>query len=284
MDTTAHPSQHPIHPSRPWWTRKRVQGFAAAVAVAALAAFLLWWVFFRSYVSTNDARVATNIIRVAPVGVGGVIEKVMVEEGDLTKAGQILVEIDHRVPEAQFNRAKARFQLARIEFDRVRNLVSSKSSSARDLDNARTNYDIAEAELKLAEVNLQNTYLKSPINGIVIQKLAQPGNIIEPGQVALMISDADHAWVSANIEETNVAKVRVGQPVSISIDEGGSLTGKVQEINVATASQFSLLPAENASGNYTKVVQKIPIKIALDPHPGRVLKAGQSVTIKIRVR
>jgi len=269
---------------KPWWTRKRVQSFVAAIVIAVLAAVMVWWVFFRSYVSTNDARVATNIIRVAPVGVGGMIEKVTVEEGDPTKAGQLLVEIDRRVPEAQFNRAKARFKLAQIELDRVRNLVSSKSSSARDLDNARTNYDIAEAELKLAEVNLQNTYLKSPIDGIVIQKLAQPGNIIEPGQVALMISDADHAWISANIEETNIAKVRVGQPVYVSIDEGGSLTGKVQEINVATASQFSLLPAENASGNYTKVVQNIPIKIALDPHPGRVLKAGQSVTIKIRVR
>jgi len=276
--------EHQHHQPKPWWTRKRVQGFVVAIVIAVLAAVLVWWVFFRSYVSTNDARVATNIIRIAPVGVGGVIEKVTVEEGDPTKAGQLLVEIDHRVPEAQFNRAKARFQLARIELDRIRNLVSNKSSSTRDLDNARTNYDIAEAELKLAEVNFQNTYLKSPIDGIVIQKLAQPGNIIEPGQVALMISDADHAWISANIEETNIAKVRVGQPVYVLIDEGGSLTGKVQEINAATASQFSLLPAENASGNYTKVVQKIPIKIALDPHPGRVLKAGQSVTIKIRVR
>ena len=95
----------------------------------------------------------------------------------------------------------------------------------------------------------------------------------------------DHAWVSANIEETRIAQVKPGQPVSINIDEGGSLTGKVQEITSAAASQFSLLPTENASGNFTKVVQKIPVKIALDPHPGkRILRAGQSVSIRIRVR
>jgi membrane fusion protein (multidrug efflux system) len=284
MDTTAHPSQHPIQPSRPWWTRKRVQGFAAAVAAAALVMFLLWWVFYRSYVSTNDARVATNILRVAPVGVGGSIEKVTVDEGSVVKTGQILVEIDHRGPEAQYDRAKARFRLAQIELERVKGLVGNKSLSARELDNARTNYDIAGAELKLAEINLQNTYLKSPIDGIVIQKLAQPGNLLEPGQVAIAISDVDHAWVSANIEETSVARIKPGQLVQIALDEGGSLTGRIEEVNVATASQFSLLPTENASGNFTKVVQKIPIKVALDPHPGRILKAGQSVTIKIRVR
>ena len=269
---------------RPWWTRKRIQGFAVAIVVAVLVAALVWWVFFRSYISTNDARITTNILRVAPIGVGGQIEEVMVEEGSRVKAGQVLVEIDRRIPEAQFNRAKARFKLAKIELDRARSLVISKSSSARDLDNARMNYDIAEAELKLADVNLGNTHLISPIDGVVIQKLAQPGNILEPEQVGIMISDVDHAWVSANIEETKIARVKIGQQVFISLDEGGSLTGKVQEINAATASQFSLLPVENASGNFTKVVQKIPIRIALDPHPDRVLKAGQSVTIKIRVR
>lgn len=153
------------------------------------------------------------------------------------------------------------------------------------MDNARTNYNIAEAELKLADVTLQNTYLKSPIDGVVIQKPAEVGNILEPGQVAIVISDVDHAWVNANIEETKIGRIKPGQMVYISIDEGGSLTGRVQEITAATASQFSLIPAENAAGNYTKVVQKIPIKIVLDQHPEiRTLKAGQSVTVKIKVR
>ena len=283
MSSVQEQHHHPSH-QRPWWKRARVRWMAVAVIIAIVAVFSAWWVFFRSYVSTNDARVATNILRVAPVGVGGIIEKVAVEEGDFVKAGQVLVEIDHRVPAAQYNRVKAKYQLAKIELGRVKNLVSSRSLSARDFDNARTNYDIAEAELELADLNLQNTYLKSPIDGIVIQKLALPGNILEPGQVAVIISDVEHVWVSANIEETKIALIKPGQPVFISIDEGGSLTGRVQEINVATSSQFSLLPTENASGNYTKIVQKIPIKIELDPHPNRILRAGQSVTVKIQVK
>ena len=256
----------------------------AAVIIVILAAFYIWWVFFRLYVSTNDARIATNILRVSPVGVSGVVEKVGVEEGDFVKAGQILVEIDHRVSEAQSNKARAKYKLARIEFDRAENLAKSSVSALRELDSAKTNFDLAAADLKLAEINLQNTYLKAPIDGVVVQKMAQAGNLIEAGEVAVVISDVDHAWVSANIEETKIARVKPGQPVFISIDEGGSLTGKVQEINAATASQFSLLPAENASGNFTKVVQRIPVKIALDPHPNRrILKAGQSVTVRIRV-
>lgn len=277
-------TNQPQNTGKQWWQTDRVRWFALAVLAVVVAAFFVWWIYFRSFVSTNDARVATNIIRVAPVGVGGAIETVTVEEGDQVKAGQIVAEIDHRVPEAQLSKAKANFQLAKLELDRARSLASNNVSALRDLDRARTNFNIAQAELQLADVNEQNTYLKSPIDGIVVQKLAEPGNIIEPGQVAVTISDVDHAWVSANIEETNIGRVKPGQKVYISIDEGGSLTGRVQEINAATASQFSLLPAENASGNYTKVVQRIPVKVALDPHPGRILKAGQSVTIKIRVR
>jgi membrane fusion protein (multidrug efflux system) len=267
---------------QPWYSRSRVKWFAAGLVIVIVLGFIAWWLFFRAYVSTDDSRVETNIIRVAPIGVGGTIKKVLVEVGEAVKAGQLLVEIDHDVPQAQLDKAKARFQLAKIDLERARGLAAKNISAVRDLDNARANFAMAQADLKLAEVNLQNTYLKAPIDGMVIQKLALPGNVIDPGQVALTISDVDHAWVSANIEETNIARVKVGQAVTISIDEGGTLTGKVQEITSAAASTFSLMPAENAAGNYTKVVQRIPIKIVLDPHPGRILKAGQSVTVKIR--
>ena len=279
-----HQEHHPEHHHIPWWKRSRIRWFAIALIIVILLGFVYWWFFFRAYVSTNDARVATNILQVAPVGVGGTIEKVTAEEGAFVKAGQVLVEIDHRVPEAQYNKTKAKYKQAQIDLDRVKNLVDKKISPKSEYDTAKTNLEMAEADMRLAEVNLQNTYLKSPIDGVVIKKIAEAGNILEPGQVAIIISDADHAWVSANIEETSLASVKVGQPVYIKIDEGGALTGKVLEITAATASQFSLLPAENASGNFTKLVQKMPIKIAIDPHPNRVLKVGQSVTVRIKVR
>lgn len=269
---------------RPWWGRTRVKWFAAAVAFLTIFGVVSWWTFYRSYVSTNDARIAANILRAAPVGVVGVIEKVTVEEGDRVRVGQVLVEIDHRVARAQYEKAKARQELANLELDRIESLSKSNYTPKKDLDSARTNFNIAAAEIELARVNLDNTYIRSPVDGIVIQKIAQVGNVAEPGQVLISISDIDHAWVSANIEETNISKVRVGQPVYISVDEGGSLTGKVKEILAATASSFSLLPTENASGNFTKIVQRIPVKISLDPHPGRILRAGESVTVRIKVR
>ena len=267
---------------RLWWKRGRVILFAASVIVIAVASVFIWWFLFRPYVSTNDARIATDILRVAPVGIGGRIEKVLVSEGNAVKKDQLLVEIDHAVAKANAEKAKAKYHLSKLELDRVGKLTKGNYSTERDYDNAKMNYEIAEAELKLAEVNLSNTYLKSPVDGMVIQVPAKTGNIIEPSQTAVMISDVGHAWVRANIEETKIARIKLGQSVHIDIDEGGSLSGKVSEILDATASQFSLIPAENASGNFTKVVQKIPIKIAIDNYPAnKILKAGQSVTIKI---
>lgn len=82
------------------------------MVVAVVIVFALWWVLFRSFVTTNDSRIATDLIRVAPAEIGGTIEKVAVQEGDYVKAGQVLVEIDHRIAEANYEKAKAKFELA----------------------------------------------------------------------------------------------------------------------------------------------------------------------------
>jgi len=266
-----------------WWKTKRTRQVAIATAAIAILSLITWWFFFHPYVSTDDARVAMTFVRVAPSNVGGRIEKVNVEEGTRVKAGDILVEIDHRIPQANFEKAKARADLTNRELSRIQRLTSEGSSTPQALDQAKAAAAQAEAELRLAEVTLENTFLKSPLDGIVVQKNADVGSLLEPNQVAVVIADEKHAWVSANIEETSVGDVKIGQPVHISVDEGGTLTGKVIEIRSSVASQFALIPSDSGAGNFTKVVQRVPIKVAIDNAGERPLRAGQSVEIKIRV-
>mgnify|MGYP001954943161 CR=1 FL=1 len=132
----------------------------------------------------------------------------------------------------------------------------------------------------------ENTALRSPINGTVIKVLAKEGEVVSPSQPVAMIVDMNQLYISANIEETELNRVRVGQTVDFTVDSfpGHVLTGKVIEITEASASTFSLLPAINTSGNFTKVTQRIPIKISIDDQQGLQLFPGMSVVIKIHIK
>jgi RND family efflux transporter MFP subunit len=271
-------------PHANWWESPLARKVGAVSLAVTLGLVAFWWFSIHPYVSTDDARVSADLIRIAPDGVEGKLIQVNVLEGDRVTQGEVLAELDHTMYQAQLLRAQAQANLTMANAVRAQRLFKQSALSEQELQAAEAASQSAQAELQVAQTNLDNTYLKSPVAGVVVQKIAVPGNILEAGQVALVVADIDHAWVSANIEETSVGLVRIGQPVQIKVDEGGRLTGKVSEITDASASQFALIPAENASGNYIKLVQRIPIKVVLDDHPDRVLKAGQSVEIKIKVR
>jgi membrane fusion protein (multidrug efflux system) len=267
----------------PWWKTNLAKTTGLVFLSLVVVGIGIWFFIFRPYVSTDDARVAEDLIRIAPDGVGGTVLKINVTEGDRVTTGQVLAELDHTVYQSQLEKAQAHSVLAQADFKRAERLYKQGALAEREFQAAQANNQSALADLQLAQNALDHTYLKSPVNGIVIEKIAVIGNLMESGQVALVVADADHAWIAANIQETSVGDVKAGQPVQISVDEGGKLTGKVWEVTTATASQFALLPAENASGNFIKLVQRIPVKVSLDPHPDRVLKAGQSVEIRIKV-
>lgn len=267
-----------------WWEHPRAKKVGMIAAGVAVLGLIVWFFFFHPYISTDDARVTATLVRIAPEGVTGKVVKINVVEGDHVKAGQVLAELDHSIAEATLMKAKARGSQAERELKRIELLASQNGVPPRDVDNIRANSQSALADQQLAQIAYDRTFIKSPIDGVVVQKVAEVGNILEQNQTAFTVADMEHAWVSANIEETAVADVKPGQDVTVSIDEGGSLHGKVLEVRAATASQFALIQSENPSGNYTKLVQRIPIKVALDPHPDRPLRAGQSVEIKIRVR
>jgi multidrug resistance efflux pump len=267
-----------------WWQSPRTKMAAIGIGIFILIGFNVWLFYFHPYVSTDDARVDADIIRVANQGASQRIDTVNVQEGDRVEKGKLLVELDHRVAEAQLDRARARARLTSLDLNRAESLAAQSGISRQQLDRIRSEAQTTAADLRLAEIALENNYIKSPVGGVVVQKLAKVGNILETNQAAITVVDIENAWVSANIEETEVGLVKTGQRVKISVDEGGFLTGKVIEIRKAAAAQFALIPSDNAAGNFTKLVQRIPIKIALDPHPGRVLRVGQSVEIRIRVR
>jgi RND family efflux transporter MFP subunit len=268
----------------PWWKTKKAILVGIAVLIAFLLGFLIWFFAFRPFLSTDDARISADIVNIANAGASGPILTVDVKEGDSVTNGMVLVELDHRIAEAQYQQAKARYEFAEASFKRVIELKSGLGSTKQQYDMALSDATSAEANMKLAEIALERTYLKSPANGIVIQKSALPGNILEANQVAIIIADIDHAWVSANISEQSIKSVKPGQSVGITIDEGGKLKGKVSEIRQAAASVFSLIPSDNASGNFIKVTQRIPLKIELEAHPGQSLRVGESVEVTIKIQ
>lgn len=281
----AHAPQHsaPHAPVQAWWKHPRAVQTGWATLAAALLGVAVWFFYFHPYVSTDDARVDATLVRLAPQGQGGQVIKVAVSEGDPVTKGEVLVELDHGTAQAQLERATAQADLAERELKRISQLAAQRGVSERQLDQARSAAQTADAEEKLAQIALDDTYLKSPMDGVVVQKSVDVGDMIETGQTAVTVADMADAWVAANLEETEVGDVRLGQKVDISIDEGGSLTGEVEEIRQATLSRFSLIPTENTSGNFIKLVQRIPIKVKLDPHPGTTLRVGQSVEVRIRV-
>jgi multidrug resistance efflux pump len=134
--------------------------------------------------------------------------------------------------------------------------------------------------------SLDQAALRSPIEGTVIRTLVKAGEVSSPGQTVAMVVDTKKLYVSANIEETVIHKIQEGQKVEIQMDDfpGKVLTGKVKEISKATASTFSLLPSTNTSGNFTKVTQRIPIKISIDDNQGLELSPGISSTIKVHLK
>lgn len=145
----------------------------------------------------------------------------------------------------------------------------------------------ARADLALAERNLEQTVIRAPFEGIVGNRAAQLGAHVRPGQNLVAVAPPpDRQWVVANFKETQLARMRPGQPVSITFDIGGpALEGHVASMAPATGAQFSLLPPENATGNFTRIVQRVPVRIALAPgQEAPRLRPGLSARVEVDTR
>jgi len=144
-----------------------------------------------------------------------------------------------------------------------------------------------KADLDQAQLNLQYTKIMAPVSGVVSNRTVEVGQNVVPGQELMKIIPLDDVWVTANFKETQLRDMKVGQPVTIEVDAtGNKYKGKVDSIAGASGARFSLLPPENATGNYVKVVQRIPVKIVLDPgeNKNHELRPGMSVVPKVWIR
>ena len=145
-----------------------------------------------------------------------------------------------------------------------------------------------KASLSAARLNLGYTRIVAPADGFVTKKSVEPGNMIQPGQPLMAIVSLDDVWVLANYKETQLERVHPGQEVLIKVDTypGHDLKGKVESLMAGTGSAFSLFPPENALGNYVKIVQRIPVRIALDKSsdPRHLLRVGMSAVARIRIK
>ena len=142
------------------------------------------------------------------------------------------------------------------------------------------------AEVEQAKLNLTYTTIAAPVNGFVGRKAVDPGQNIAPGQQLMSIVALDDIWVAANFKETQLKDMRIGQRVTFEVDANGrTYSGKVERIAGASGAKFSLLPPENATGNYVRVVQRIPVRISIDPgqNDDHALRPGMSVTPKVQI-
>jgi membrane fusion protein, multidrug efflux system len=197
-------------------------------------------------------------------------------------------EADTRVAESHLAQAQASEKQAHAALSAAETGPDQVAAIKAQAQAADARVEQAKAALTQAQLNLQYAVVKAPIKGIVSRKSVDVGQVVQAGQPLLAIVPLENVWVTANFKETQITNMRVGQRVTFEVDTygGHDFQGHVDSIAAATGARFSLLPPENATGNFVKVVQRVPVKIVLDgpPDPKYPLRPGMSVTPTVYTR
>lgn len=257
----------------------------AAEAGATLAAR-------RATLAQLDDKVAVQQAVLAQAGAG-----ISAAKADLTLSRQDLERASRLVKEDFVSRQRYDTQAA----EAAKAAASLQGSSAQataakrqlavleaDRDVAQAQVEQAQAQLELARADLEATVIRAPVDGIIGNRVARLGAYVRPGQHLLSVVPVDSVWVDANYKETQLTHLRPGQHASIKVDAFPDtvLDGVVDSFSPASGAKFSLLPPENATGNFTKVVQRVPVRIRLaadNPLAGRLVP-GLSVIATIDIR
>ncbi|MEC8306852.1 MAG: efflux RND transporter periplasmic adaptor subunit [Chlamydiota bacterium] len=267
----------------------------------------------QQYVYTNDAHIEAFRINIAPDLATMRVHALLVEEGDAVRKGSLvsILEQDIVLPklaegEAALGAAKeatayAAAHLKKEEEDYQRAIQGADDAilSTQDFQHHRQRYLMARAQyeealaheraseerVKLMGVHVGHTELIAPCDGYIAKRWAYVGDVKHPGEAIFTMYDSERVWIEANVSEKKIRHVKVGSRADIFIDAypGVTFQGHVFAIKGAAASQFSVIPQNNATGNYTKVAQRVPVKIAIDtPHRGKyALFPGMNAEAKI---
>lgn len=268
------------------------------VGTVAILGGLYFGYEYVMYVATDNAQVEAHAVMLAPK-VGGFVKDVKVAEGQKVEKGAVLVELDSRDYQNTLTQAKgeltsieARKRDAERNFHRLQDLFAKGVVSQQQFDTASTSYaevkakyDAIAAQVSQAELNLENTKIVAPSNGVIARKSVEVGQLASPGVPLLGFVSSEERWVVANFKETEIGDVKIGAKVHIDVDAlSQNYEGKVEAISSATGATFTLLPPDNATGNFTKVVQRVPVKIVFEKLSEQdidSLRAGLSATVKV---
>jgi membrane fusion protein (multidrug efflux system) len=270
-----------------------------------------WYMQRTSSISTDDAYIEAYRSTISSK-VPGRIVMLKGDEGDTVLKGDTLVRLDDSDLRAQLqkaaaslrfltrsieissvNKAKALDDYARIDKQFKAQVVSQEqynhAESARKLAEAQLDRDqaqiaTAQADLGIVTTQIANMVIAAPFSGIIAKRWVLAQDVIQPGQAIFSMFDNKHVWITANYEETKLRNIQPGQLARISLDAypGVDISGKVESIGRSTASEFSLIPASNASGNFTKITQRVPVKISIETVPPSILGLpGLSAYVRI---
>lgn len=279
------------------------KGFKQLMIGLFFAASGLAWVglliYGHYYVSTDNAYINANVVQIAS-RVAGKVTRLYIENNQHVQKDQPLFDIDPEPFQAAVESAKAQVAIAEAKLTkasatakRTGTLVKEKYLSSQEGDNVTAMFQTSIAELKYAkanltqaELNLRYTKLRAPVSGWVTNLTLRAGDIATPNQPLFALISDEEFWVDANFKETEMGTIKQGQKATIITDlyPNHRFHGVVVSISSGSGAAFSLLPPQNATGNWVKVTQRIPVRIRiLNPDPKHQLRIGISATVTVKI-
>lgn len=269
---------------------------ASSITLLALAA-LYFWFLSQQYVSTEDAYINGNIVQIAS-RVTGQVKHLYVDNNQLVEKGQILFELDRTPFEVAVEQAEAQYLIDKTNLQHaiatsirakelVKNEVMSRQSGddiTAKLKSAKAALKLSEAKLKEARLRLSYTHVVAPTSGLVSNLSLRVGNVVSENQPLFAMIDDATFWVDANFKETELEHIQKNQLATIKIDmyPHKKFTGVVNSISGGSGTAFSLMPPQNATGNWVKVTQRVPVRIQImKPDPQYPLRLGTSAKVTI---